>query len=194
MRRRVAPLFGAVLLLWAIASASVVAESLSDGVYAVEYELLQGDSDSVSIANDYFEKPGLLKVDGGKQVLQLTLNHSNWVKELQIPSDGGFADAQVVAEDEEADTRVIELNVDGKLAEPFPVKMHVVIDELEIPYDHAYTVRVAVDADSLEETDQEWIDSVSTGSTIWFWMATVFVTAAGIFAAMRMFRSNRSKK
>ncbi|MFC5604295.1 NEAT domain-containing protein [Sporosarcina koreensis] len=191
MRRRVAPLLGAILLLWAIASLPVGAEPLSDGVYAVEYELLQGDSDSVSIANDYFEKPALLKVDGDKQVLQLTLNHSKWVQELEVHSGDGFADAKVVAEDEEADTRVVELDVDGKLDEPFPVKMHVVIDELEIPYDHAYTVRVAVDADSLKETNQEWIDSVSTGSTIWFWIATAIVIVATIFVAMRLFGSKK---
>lgn len=191
MRRRVAPLFGAVLLLWAIASVPVGAESLSDGVYAVEYELLQGDSDSVSIANDYFEKPALLKVDGDEQILQLTLNHSKWVLELQVHSGEDFVDAKIVAEDEEADTRVIELIVAGELDEPFPVKMHVVIDELEIPYDHAYTVRVAVDANSLKETDQEWIDSVSKGSTIWFWIATAFVIVAAIFAAMRLLRSKK---
>ncbi|WP_252502135.1 NEAT domain-containing protein [Sporosarcina sp. Marseille-Q4943] len=191
MRRRVAPLLGAVLLLWAMTLMPVGAESLSDGTYAVDYELLQGDSDSVSIANDYFEKPALLKVDGDKQVLQLTLNHSKWVQELQEQSGDGFADAKVVAEDEEADTRVIELNIDGELAEPFPVKMHVVIDELEIPYDHAYTVRVAIDSSSMKETDQEWIDSVSTGSTIWFWIATAIVIIATLFVALRLFRSKK---
>lgn len=191
MRRRVAPWLGAVLLLWAIASMPVGAESLSDGVYAVEYELLQGDSDSVSIANDYFVKPALLKVDGDQRVLQLTMNHSEWVRELQEYNGEDFTDAKIVAEDAEADTRVIELNVVGELAEPFPVKMHVVIDELEIPYDHAYTVRVAVDADSLQETDQEWIDSVSEGSTIWFWIATAIVIAAMIFVALRLFRSKK---
>ncbi|WP_432357121.1 NEAT domain-containing protein [Sporosarcina sp. UB5] len=189
MRRRVAPLLGAILLLWAIMSVPVEAESLSDGVYAVEYELLQGDSDSVSIANGYFEKPALLKVDGGKQTLQLTLNHSKWVQQLQVRSGDRFTDVKVVAEDEEADTRVIELDVDGDLAEPFPVKMHVVIDELEIPYDHAYTVRVAMDASSLMETDQEWIDSVSKGSTIWFWIATALVVVAGVLFAARFMRS-----
>jgi len=191
MRRRVAPWLGVVLLLWAFAAVPVNAESLSNGVYAVKYELLQGDSDSVSIANDYFEKPALLKVDGDKQVLQLTLNHSKWVQQLQEKSGDGFADAKVVAEDEEADTRVIELNVVGDLAEPFPVKMHVVIDELEIPYDHSYTVRVAVDADSLKETDQQWIESVSEGSKMWFYIATAIVVVAGIFAAMRLLRSKK---
>ncbi|HEX5564335.1 MAG TPA: NEAT domain-containing protein, partial [Sporosarcina sp.] len=114
MRRRVAPWLGAVLLLWAIASMPVGAESLSDGVYAVEYELLQGDSDSVSIANDYFVKPALLKVDGDQRVLQLTMNHSEWVRELQEYNGEDFTDAKIVAEDAEADTRVIELNVVGE--------------------------------------------------------------------------------
>ncbi|MGN7388906.1 NEAT domain-containing protein [Sporosarcina sp. SAFN-015] len=191
MRRRVAPWFGTVLLLWALSAVPVVAESLSDGVYAVEYELLQGDSDSVSIANDYFEKPALLKVDGDGQVLQLTLNHSKWVQQLQEKSGDSFIDAKVVAEDEEADTRVIELNVDGELDEPFPVKMHVVIDELEIPYDHSYTVRVAVDADSSKETDQQWVESVSEGSKIWFYIATAIVVVVGIFAAIRLLRSKK---
>ncbi|MCG7346452.1 NEAT domain-containing protein [Sporosarcina sp. ACRSL] len=191
MRRRVALLLGAVLLLWANFLVPVQAETLSDGVYAVEYELLQGDSESVSIANDYFEKPALLKVDGDEKVLQLTLNHSKWVQELQERSGDGFADAKVIAKDEEADTRVIELKVDGELAEPFPVKMHVVIDELEIPYDHAYTVRVAVDAESVQETDQQWIESVSEGSKIWFYIATGLVIVVAVIVAIRLMRSKK---
>ena len=191
MKRRLAPLLGAVLLLWTIIMMPVKAESLSDGVYAVDYELLQGDSDSVSIANDYFEKPALLKVDGDEQILQLTLNHSKWVQELQEQSGDGFADVKVVTVNEEADTRVVEFTVDGKLAEPFPVKMHVVIDELEIPYDHAYTVRVAIDASSLQETDQQWIESVSEGSAIWFYIATGLVIVVAIIVAIRLIRSKK---
>ena len=191
MKRRLAPLLGAVLLLWTIMLLPVKAESLADGVYAVEFELLQGDSDSVSIANDYFEKPALLKVDGGEQILQVTLNHSKWVQEIQETSGDGFTDVKVVASDEEADTRVIEFTIDNDLAEPFQVKMHVVIDELEIPYDHAYTVRLAVDTNSLQETDQEWIESVSEGSTVWFYIATAIVVLAAIIVAIRLKRSKK---
>src|SRR6185437_10006014 len=99
MRKRVAPLLGAIMLLWAISLVPVQAESLSDGVYAVEYELLQADSGSVSIANDYFEKPAILKVGGGEYRLQLTLNHSKWVQQLQERSSDSFSDVKVVAED-----------------------------------------------------------------------------------------------
>ena len=191
MKKRLAPLLGAVLLLWTIMLLPVEAESLADGVYAVDFELLQGDSDSVSIANDYFDKPALLKVDGGEQILQVTLNHSKWVQEIQETSGDGFTDVKVVASDEEADTRVIEFTIDSDLAEPFPVKMHVVIDELEIPYDHAYTVRVAVDASSLQDTDQQWIESVSEGSTVWFYIATAIVVLAAIIVAIRLKRSKK---
>ncbi|MFD1205004.1 NEAT domain-containing protein [Sporosarcina contaminans] len=190
MGKRLAPLIGAVLLLWSAAFMPVkAAEPLDDGLYAVDYELLQGDRDSTSIANDYFEKPALLKVDGDELILQMTLNHSKWVQELQEASGDSFSDVRVVAEDDEADTRVIQLNVSGDLAEPFPLKMHVVIDELEMPYDHSYTVRLAVDESSLKETDQQWVDSIEEGSKIWFFIAVALVVIVAIFVAIRFRRS-----
>src|SRR5690625_1752556 len=58
---------------------SVFAEE-EDGLYSIEYEVLKADSDSTSIGNDYFEKPATLIVEGGEKHIQLTVNHSDYVK------------------------------------------------------------------------------------------------------------------
>lgn len=43
--------------------------ALKDGTYSVDYTVIQGDSDSASMANDYFDKPATVTVNGGNQLL-----------------------------------------------------------------------------------------------------------------------------
>ncbi|MDN4608055.1 NEAT domain-containing protein [Sporosarcina highlanderae] len=167
-----------------------LAASLTDGIYTVEYELLQADSDSVSIANDYFVKPALLKVKDGDAYMQLTVNHSNWVKELKAQDGDNFVEVNVVGWDDETDLRVVQFKVDGDLVEPFPLKMRVAIEEMEPAYDHAYTVRVAVKLDSAEVTDTGWLgEAESEGTT-----GNTFIYIAIAVVAVVAFRLMRSKK
>lgn len=186
----------AVLMLCFILSLpgmNASAATLDDGVYSIDYELLQGDSDSVSIANDYFVKPALLKIKGGDARMQVTVNQSTWVKELKAQDGDAFVDTTVVSEDAEADTRVVEFKVDDVLSMPFPLKMHVVIEDMEPVYDHAYTVRAAIDPDSAKVVDAGWIDSPSedtTGKTIWYIVVALFAVAV-IVAAVKLTRSKK---
>ncbi|WP_342513109.1 NEAT domain-containing protein [Sporosarcina sp. FSL K6-1522] len=129
------------------------ATDLAEGTYAVGYEMLQAENDSVSIANDYFEKPATLTIDKDGQYIQFTVNHSEWVKVIQAKDGESFTDVQIVSEDLEQDTRVVAFKVDGDIAEPLLMQMHVVIEEMEPKYDHKYTVRLALDVDTLEATD-----------------------------------------
>lgn len=167
---------------------------LDDGVYAIDYQLLQADSDSVSIANDYFAKPALLKIKGADARMQVTVNQSEWVKELKAQDGDAFVDSTIVSQDTEANTRVVEFKFDGEQLTPFPLKMHVVIEDMEPVYDHAYTVRVAIDPDSAEVTDEEWIDSQSeddaSGKTIWYIVVALFAVVA-IVAVIKMTRSKK---
>ncbi|MBC1780628.1 NEAT domain-containing protein, partial [Listeria booriae] len=56
-----------VLFSFSFLFSGVTAQAaLQDGSYSVNYTVLQGDSDSVSMANDYFDKPATVKVEGGK--------------------------------------------------------------------------------------------------------------------------------
>lgn len=130
-----------------------VAADLSDGTYVVEYEMLQAENDSVSIANDYFEKPAILTVDGEAQYIQFTVNRSDWVKVLEAADGESFVDVAVVSEDPENDQRVIAFKVDGDISEPVFMQMHIVIKDMEPAYDHKYTVRLNFDLETIQETD-----------------------------------------
>lgn len=172
-----------------------LAKQLSDGIYSVDYELLQGDRDSVSIGNDYFEKPALLKVDGDKRYMQFTVNHSTWVKELQSRNGDQFKDVDVVSEDEEADTRIVQFTLENDAAEPFPMKMHVLIEEMEPVYDHAYTVRINVDLDSATSDEAGWIESSTTGTTgNTLYIVLAMIAAVLIGAAVIMTRSKKKNR
>jgi len=115
--------------------------------------MLQAENDSVSIANDYFEKPATLTIDKGGQYLQFTVNHAKWIKFIKSANGESFADVNMVSENLENDTRVIAFKVDGDITEPLLLQMHVVIKEMEPSYDHKYSVRLNLDLATMEVTD-----------------------------------------
>jgi len=125
----------------------------SEGTYVVDYEMLQAENDSVSIANDYFEKPATLTIDKDGQYLQFTVNHAKWVKFIKSATGDSFADVDVVSEDLENDKRVIAFKVNEDITEPLHMQMHVVIEEMEPAYDHKYSVRLNLDVETMELTD-----------------------------------------
>ncbi len=130
-----------------------IAADLSDGTYVVDYEMLQAENDSVSIANDYFEKPAKLTIDKDGQYLQFTVNHAKWVQFLKSANGESFADVQVVSEDLDNDKRVVAFKIDGDLTEPLLMQMHVIIKEMEPSYDHKYSVRLKLDLETMDVTD-----------------------------------------
>src|SRR5699024_2741772 len=96
-----------------------------DGYYEIDYEVLNADNDSVSVANDYFDKPAVLIVDGDNRTVQLSINHSQWVVGLQAPKDDDYVEVEVLSEDKEE----------------------------EEDYDHEYTARFDFDEASMKEVD-----------------------------------------
>lgn len=126
---------------------------LEEGVYSLNYVILHAETESVSIANDYFEKPATLFVEDGEKYIQFALNHSQWTKELQAPLADSFVDVDVISEDEEEDTRIVEFKLDRDLSNPLEFKMHVLIETLEPVYDHRYTVRFDFDSESIEKLE-----------------------------------------
>lgn len=126
---------------------------MENGTFTIDYVILRADNDSVSIANDYFEKPATLIAENGEQYIQFWINHAGWVKELQAPLGDGFVDVDVVEEDEAEDKRLIQFKVERDLSEPMEFKMHVYIDSMEPVYDHRYTVRFQFYTDSMQKTD-----------------------------------------
>ena len=139
-----------MLTIISIPQGKVFAE-IADGTYSVDYQILKAENDSVSMANDYFEKPATLFVENGERHIQFTLNHSEWTKELQAPLGGSFVDVDIVSENLGEDTRLVQFKVEEDLSKPLEFKMHVLIETMEPVYDHRYTVRFDFDLDSVEE-------------------------------------------
>jgi len=144
----------ALAIVFSNVQTSFASEPLDDGVYSLEYVVLHAQNDSVSIANDYFEKPATLFVKNGETFVRFTINHSQWVKELQAPLGNSFVDVQVVSEDKSNDLREVQFKVDSDLNKPLELKMHVYIETMDPVYDHRYTVRLDFDLDSLQENKE----------------------------------------
>ncbi|MFS0645829.1 NEAT domain-containing protein [Siminovitchia sp. 179-K 8D1 HS] len=140
-------------------------DSLEDGVYSLDYVILHAETESVSIANDYFEKPAFLIVKGDEHYIRFELNHSEWTKELQSPLGDSFVDVHVISEDKEENTRVVQFKVDRDLQEPVEFKMHVLIESMDPVYDHRYTVRFSFDLESLKELEEKEIEKLEIKET-----------------------------
>ena len=123
---------------------SVFAEE-EDGLYSIEYEVLKADSDSTSIGNDYFEKPATLIVEGGEKHIQLTVNHSDYVKSLSGPQ----GEVSIVSEDKEKRERVVKFEVD-ELSKPIEMEMHISFELEDQGYDQTHKARFDFNTDSME--------------------------------------------
>ncbi|WP_026672657.1 heme uptake protein IsdC [Alkalihalobacterium bogoriense] len=123
------------------------AADLADGTYTINYTVLKAENDSVSMANDYWEKPAKIFVENGQMTMQMKINHSDWVTEFKVKSGGGFANTSVISEDSAANTRVVQFKVND-LSTPLESKIHVTVDSID--YDHDYTVRFRFDTNSLK--------------------------------------------
>lgn len=148
------------VILFILLPLHIVDADPADGYYEIDYEVLNADNDSVSMANDYFDKPATLSVEDGERTVQIGINHSNWVVGLQAPEGDDFVDVDVVSEDEEEDVRIVQfvLDEDENLDEPVEMKMHIVVDVLEEDYDHHYTARFQFDEESMTEVDAPLVE------------------------------------
>jgi len=152
---------------------------LKDGSYLIDYTVLQADSDSVSIANDYFQKKAALFVKGGKKYIELNVTHSEWVKTLQAADGDNFVDVAVISEDKENDSRLVTFLANDNLADPVLMQMHIEIGSLN--YNHKYTVRFQFDSSTIEEADlTQSISSLSKISSSTNYTMIALIAAAAI--------------
>ena len=151
--------FAVLALVWT-SGVNVHAED-PDETFSIDYQVLNSDSDSASIANDYFEKPAKLFVQNGEKYIQFSINHSEWVKELQAPLGDSFVDVEIISEDEAEDTRIVRFKLEEDLSQPVEIKMHILIESMEPVYDHSYSVRFDFD-----DTQKEEIESVVSNSLV----------------------------
>ncbi|MGE7927021.1 heme uptake protein IsdC [Lysinibacillus xylanilyticus] len=111
---------------------------LADGTHSIKYQVNKPESNSASIANDYFLKPAKATLKNGTATVQITLKNSAWITKFQPP--GG---ATVVSEDKAADTRTVQFTVKD-LTKPVVTSMKIDIDDIN--YHHEYSVSLVFDA------------------------------------------------
>lgn len=119
------------MVAWNVALPQVSAQ-LTDGTHSVKYQVNKPESNSASIANDYFVKPAKVTVKNGVATVQITLKNSAWISKFQPP--GG---AIVVSEDKSADTRIVQFTVKD-LSKPVVAAMKIDIEDIN--YHHEYSV------------------------------------------------------
>ncbi|MBC1442420.1 heme uptake protein IsdC [Listeria seeligeri] len=133
-----------VLFSFSFLFSGVTAQAaLQDGSYSVNYTVLQGDSDSVSMANDYFDKPATVKVEGGKTTINLQVNHSKWITGLWIEGSA----VSVTSNSTANDTRQVQFPV-STLSSPVSAKIKVDIDDDGLNYHHEYQIKLRFDEGS----------------------------------------------
>ncbi|MFJ7980589.1 heme uptake protein IsdC [Lysinibacillus xylanilyticus] len=117
---------------------------LADGTHSIKYQVNKPESNSASIANDYFLKPAKVTLKNGTATVQITLKNSAWITKFQPP--GG---ATVVSEDKATDTRTVQFTVKD-LTKPVVTSMKIDIDDIN--YHHEYSVSLVFDAASAGST------------------------------------------
>lgn len=124
-------------------------QNLENGTYTINYKVLKADNDSVSIANDYWEKPATLIVKDGKYTVQVKLNHSSWIKEFKVNN----VETKVISSDNAANTRVAQFEL-NQVPDLVVSQIHVYIPEEEFPgiglYDNRYTIRLKFDQNTIQ--------------------------------------------
>lgn len=130
-----------VLFSFSFFSSGLTAQAaLSDGTYSVDYTVLQGDSDSVSMANDYFDKPATVTVNGGKYTVSLQVNHSKWITGLWVEGNA----VSVASKNTSSDTRKVSFPI-SSLSNPVSAKIKVDIDDDGLNYHHEYQIKLRFD-------------------------------------------------
>ncbi|AXI01390.1 heme uptake protein IsdC [Sporosarcina sp. PTS2304] len=117
---------------------------IANGTHSLTYQVNQPNSNSASIANDYFVKPAVATVSNGSAVVQLTLKNSSWITKFDPP--GG---AKVLNEDLKADTRVVEFNV-SDISKPVIAAMKVDVEDIN--YHHEYSVSIVFEDNNSQVT------------------------------------------
>lgn len=120
---------------------------LANGTYTLKYEVRKAENDSVSMANDYFEKPAKLYVKNGKMTMQIQLNHSEWTTQFKVKYKGNIVDTKVIQSNTKKDTRIVQFPI-ADLKNPIISKIHVTVSSYN--YDHDYTIRLALDNKSIK--------------------------------------------
>ncbi|WP_025718715.1 NEAT domain-containing protein [Paenibacillus polymyxa] len=110
-----------------------------NGRYSIDFSVLKNGSNEISVMDGYMQKPATLLKQSGKNVIQIKMDKSSWIKTFKVNG----AEAQVVDQSSSADTRTVQFEVPN-LSDKVTVNTHVIVPGLDlggIPYDHVYDVQ-----------------------------------------------------
>lgn len=110
-----------------------------NGRYSIDFSVLKNGSNELSVMDGYMQKPATLLRQSGKNVIQIKMDKSSWIKTFKVNG----AEAQVVDQSSSVDTRTVQFEVPN-LSDKVTVNTHVIVPGLDlggIPYDHVYDVQ-----------------------------------------------------
>ncbi|MEI3891447.1 MULTISPECIES: NEAT domain-containing protein, partial [unclassified Bacillus (in: firmicutes)] len=120
--------------------------NLIDGQYDIPFKVLKDKTNELSKMHDYTVHPAKLIVKGGKKYIEMTLKNSAWITKFQTENNSLFADAKVVSEDKNANTRVVHFEVSDLFAK---LNAKVKVDINEMNYHHFYDVQIQFDTNNI---------------------------------------------
>lgn len=130
-----------------ITGSTVFAEkdgAFEDGEYDIDYSVNYEGDDSPVDVDSFFEKPATLKVEDGKQSIQLKYTSTNMIVGLEVPN----AEVEIIEDDEDAETRVVSIKTDADLTESLDMG-------LEMFYGQTHDVVAEFDVSDVPEKSEE---------------------------------------
>src|SRR5690625_5656984 len=91
-----------------------------DKAYEVDYTIKHEDGINESVADGFFEKPGILLEEDGKTYIQMTVTRGEMVKRFK----GKYSEA-IVVKNNEGGSKVLQLRVDD--LSNMPLDMHIIV-------------------------------------------------------------------
>ncbi|MDY8047695.1 NEAT domain-containing protein [Paenibacillus polymyxa] len=130
-----------------------------NGRYSIDFSVLKNGSNEISVMDGYMQKPATLLRQSGKNVIQIKMDKSSWIKTFKVNG----AEASVVEQSTSADTRTVQFEVPN-LSDKVTVNTHVIVPGLDlggIPYDHVYDVQFQFEPTTI----RSFVEPSSTGAT-----------------------------
>ncbi|MGM1023264.1 MAG: NEAT domain-containing protein [Bacillota bacterium] len=129
-----------------------------NGRYSIDFSVLKNGSNEISVMDGYMQKPATLLKQSGKNLIQIKMDKSSWIKTFKVNG----AEALVIDQSTSADTRTVQFEV-ADLSDKVSVNTHVIVPGLElggIPYDHVYDVQYQFEP----ATIRSFVEPSSTGA------------------------------
>ncbi|OAZ44726.1 NEAT domain-containing protein [Paenibacillus polymyxa] len=131
---------------------------VENGRYSIDFSVLKNGSNEISVMDGYMQKPATLLKQSGKNIIQIKMDKSSWIKTFKVNG----SEAQVVEQSTSEDTRTVQFEVPN-LSDKVTVNTHVIVPGLDlggIPYDHVYDVQFQFEP----ATIRSFVEPTSSGA------------------------------